>query len=37
MSEEIKQDNNCIIRAFENCDISILQEHINDKTIEIFY
>jgi len=36
MFEEIKIDNNCIIRAFENCDISILQEHTNNKTTYYF-
>ena len=36
MSEEIKQDNNCIIKAFENHPISILSEHKNDKKVYYF-
>ena len=38
MNEEIKEDNNCIIKAFENCDISILQENtiVNDKKTYYF-
>jgi prophage antirepressor-like protein len=36
MIEEIKQDNNCIVRAFENNSISILQEDINNKKIYYF-
>ena len=31
MNEEIKTDNNCIIKAFENNPISILHEEINNK------
>ena len=27
MKEEIKEDNNCIIKAFENNPIAILQEN----------
>jgi len=34
--EEIKEDNNCIVKAFENNPISILQENINDKKIYWF-
>lgn len=36
MNEEFKQDNNCIIKAFENCDISILQENTDSKTVYYF-
>lgn len=37
MTEELKtHDNNCIVRAFENCDISILQENINNRSIYYF-
>jgi prophage antirepressor-like protein len=31
MIEEIKEDNNCIVKAFENNPISILHEEINNK------
>lgn len=34
--EEIKEDNNCIIQAFENNPISILHEDINNKKIYYF-
>jgi len=36
MIEEIKTDNNCIIKAFENNPISILHEDINNKKIYYF-
>jgi prophage antirepressor-like protein len=36
MNEEIKEDNNCIVKAFENNPISILQENINNKKIYCF-
>lgn len=36
MIEEIKTDNNCIIKAFENNNITILQEKINNKQIHWF-
>ncbi len=36
MTEEIKTDNNCIVRAFENNPIAILQEEINNKKIYYF-
>lgn len=36
MSEEIKEDNNCIVKAFETNPISILKENINDKKIYYF-
>ena len=36
MIEEIKADNNCIVRAFENNPVSILYEDINDKKIYCF-
>jgi prophage antirepressor-like protein len=37
MNEEIKDNNpNCIVKAFENCEISILQEHINNKQMYYF-
>ncbi len=36
MIEEIKTDNNCIVKAFENNPISILHEDINDKRIYYF-
>ena len=31
MNEEIKEDTNCIVKAFENNPIAILQEDINKK------
>jgi prophage antirepressor-like protein len=31
MNEEIKEDNNCIVKAFENNPISIITEEINNK------
>ena len=34
--EEIKQDNNCIVKAFENNPISIIQEENNNKKIYYF-
>ena len=36
MNEEIIQDNNCIVKAFENNPISILHENINNKKIYYF-
>jgi prophage antirepressor-like protein len=36
MIEEIKEDNNCIIKAFENNPISIITENIDDKKIYCF-
>jgi len=39
MNEEIKEDNNCIVKAFENNPIAILQEDIglfsNALTIQL--
>jgi prophage antirepressor-like protein len=36
MTEEIKEDNNCIVKAFENNPISIVTEDINSKKIYYF-
>jgi prophage antirepressor-like protein len=36
MNEEIKTDNNCIVKAFENNPIAILQEDVNNKKIYCF-
>jgi prophage antirepressor-like protein len=36
MTEEIKEDNNCIIKAFENNPISIIKEEDNNKKIYYF-
>ena len=36
MIEEIKIDNNCIVKAFENNPISILEEDINNKRVYYF-
>jgi prophage antirepressor-like protein len=36
MIEEIKTDNNCIVKAFENNPISIIHEDVNDKKIYYF-
>jgi prophage antirepressor-like protein len=36
MNEEIKEDNNCIVKAFENNPISILTEEFNNKKIYLF-
>jgi len=36
MTEEIKEDNNCIVKAFENNPIEILQEHINNNKVYFF-
>ena len=36
MIEEIKEDNNCIVKAFENNPIAILQEDINNKKVYYF-
>lgn len=36
MIEEIKEDNNCIVKAFENCEISILHENIDNKKVYYF-
>ena len=36
MIEEIKTDNNCIVKAFENNPISIIEENNDDKKIYYF-
>ena len=36
MLEEIKTDNNCIIKAFENNPISILEENLDNKRVYYF-
>jgi prophage antirepressor-like protein len=36
MIEEIKEDNNCIVKAFENNPIAILQEDMDNKIIYYF-
>jgi prophage antirepressor-like protein len=36
MIEEIKEDNNCIVKAFENNPISILKEQDGDKKVYYF-
>lgn len=36
MTEKIKEDNNCIIKAFENNPISIITENIDNKKIYCF-
>jgi len=36
MIEEIKTDNNCIVKAFENNPIAILQEDTNNKKVYYF-
>ena len=36
MNEEIKEDTNCIIKAFENHPISIISEQVGDKKIYYF-
>jgi prophage antirepressor-like protein len=36
MIEEIKEDNNCIVKAFENNPIAILQEDIDNKKVYCF-
>lgn len=36
MKQEIKDDNNCIIKAFENHPIAIISEQIGDKTVYCF-
>lgn len=36
MIEEIKTDNNCIVKAFENNPISILEENLDNKKIYYF-
>ena len=36
MNEEIREDNNCIVKAFENNPISIITENIDDKKIYCF-
>ena len=36
MNEEIKEDNNCIVKAFENNPISIVTEDINNKKVYCF-
>ena len=37
MIEEIKEDNNCIVKAFENNPIAILHEDINNKNCKSEY
>jgi prophage antirepressor-like protein len=36
MAEEFKEDNNCIVKAFENNPIAILQEDVNSKKVYWF-
>lgn len=36
MIEEIKEDNNCIVKAFENNPIAILQQDMDNKKIYYF-
>lgn len=36
MIEEVKTDNNCIVKAFEHNPISILQENVNNKKVYYF-
>jgi hypothetical protein len=36
MIEEIKEDNNCIVKAFENNPIAILQEDNQNKKVYYF-
>ena len=36
MNEEILEDNNCIVKAFENNPISILKEDDGDKKVYYF-
>ena len=36
MIEEIKTDNNCIVKAFENNPIAILHEDTNNKKMYYF-
>jgi prophage antirepressor-like protein len=36
MIEEIKTDNNCIVKAFENNPVSILEEDLDNKKIYYF-
>lgn len=36
MIKEIKTDNNCIVKAFENNPIAILHEDINNKKVYYF-
>jgi prophage antirepressor-like protein len=36
MTEEFKEDNNCIVKAFENNPIAILQEDVNSKKVYWF-
>jgi prophage antirepressor-like protein len=36
MNEEIKEDNNCIVKAFENNPIAIITEEIDNKKIYCF-
>lgn len=35
--EEIKTDNNCIVKAFENNPIAILQETMDNKKVILTY
>jgi hypothetical protein len=36
MNEEVKEDNNCIVKAFENNPISIVTEDIDNKKVYCF-
>jgi prophage antirepressor-like protein len=36
MTDEIKEDNNCIVKAFENNPISIITEEIDNKKLYCF-
>ena len=36
MLEEIKTDNNCIVKAFENNPISIIEENVDNKRVYYF-
>ena len=36
MIEEIKTDNNCIVKAFENNPISIIEENLDNKLVYCF-
>jgi hypothetical protein len=36
MIEEIKEDNNCIVKAFENNPIALLHEDIDNKKVYYF-
>ena len=36
MIEEIKTDNNCIVKAFENNPISIIEENVDNQKLYCF-